>query len=1362
VTPTAQHAKSASTTKTDLFALLRGPLSARGTGAPKIGQSRRLRLPFVFALAAILTLVIGVASASAAVEHKEITSFTGAETPAGSFGEANGVAVDAATGDVYVADIANNVVDKFTAAGKYICQITGEGSASMSLSECDKNPEPLENPSTPAGAFAFSEPAAVAVDNSTSAADPSAGDVYVLDKGHDVIDKFSAAGAYLGEVAGGSFSTLDGLSVDAAGNVWVAGGVKVPTPIPPFEQLGPSVEEFNPTGESIFHFIPALGNPPEPAFAVDSNDNTYLTGVHGVDKYDSTGSSLGYIDNCGFCQAAIATDLSTDDVYVDDANPQGGMNQPHVTEYDAAGETVIQFGETQLASGSMSGGIAVNPVSGDVYLANPVSGRVYVFDPAPGPRVVPLGASDIQTTSCTFNATVNPEGAATTYQFEYGTSTEYEQSLPSTPASAGSGTIPVAASAEPTDLLGGTTYHYRVVATNANGTIDGADRTCTTLPIPVIDDASATDLTSSTADLNAQINPEGSATTYHFDYGTSTAYGTSTPEASIPAGTTDTPVSAHIEGLGANTTYHWRVVATNANGTTTGVDHTFVYETTGGGLPDNRAYEMVTPPQKNAALIGATVGLLPDIAPDGSRVMLGSVQCFAGAGSCTADRGLVAQPFAFSRTPSGWVTTPLEPPATEFPVDSSWLYSAETGTALFSSPTEPDGEDDWYAHEIGGPFVDIGPATFPGYGASDILGFDKSIVATADLSDLVWNGAGSNKGLWPFDETRLEEAASVYEYAGAGNRSPILVGVTGGYENGENHDLIGQCGTEIGGGEPTADHYHSLSANGSRVFLGVEGDDGGGECASSGKAPPVHELYVRVSQSETIAISQPKAPETQSSDRVDENCTSEECQKDITEEANWRDASFEGASADGSKVFFTSTQQLTDLASQDSNAGDSAYRRGCAETEGANGCNLYEAELGEVEEAGSRKTIVKSLVAASAGDTSGLGPRVQAVTAISSDGSHVYFIAKGALSGNANDRGQIARPGADNFYVYERDESYPEGHTTFIATLPASSLQVDEPAVGDMNVTPDGRFLVFASRGDLTADDSSTSGTQQIFRYDAETGQLVRISIGEHGFNDNGNAGVLGGEYQNPTGEPGYAGDANIVPASKGFFHAGVARADPTMSDDGSYVFFESPVALTPRALNDVPVGTLENGEVFFAQNVYEYHEGQVYLISDGRDTSNFAGQSSVGLDGSDASGKNVFFTTADPLVAKDTDTQVDVYDARVCEPENGNPCIAEPAPAPAPCQGEACHGIPPAPPSLLTPGSASFNGQGNIAPTTVVKPKAKALTRSQKLADALKSCRKDRKKAKRQSCEKQARGRYGPAKEKAKAKKASNDRRGK
>jgi hypothetical protein len=424
-------------------------------------------------------------------------------------------------------------------------------------------------------------------------------------------------------------------------------------------------------------------------------------------------------------------------------------------------------------------------------------------------------------------------------------------------------------------------------------------------------------------------------------------------------------------------------------------------------------------------------------------------------------------------------------------------------------------------------------------------------------------------------------------------------------------------------------------------------------------------------------------------------------------------------------VFFPSTQQLTNSASEDTNTSDSAKSSGCAVTTGPNGCNLYEYDFGAATG--------HNLIDVSAADQSGDGPRMQGALAISSDGSHVYFVAKGTLTVTPNAFGQKARDGSANLYLYERDATYPQGRTVFIATLPEADREEWNSGVGRANVVPNGRFLVFASHGTLTPDDLREDDAPQVFRYDAETGELIRITIGEHGYNDNGNSGT---------------GEATIVEAEKDFDRT-PARADPTMSDDGSHVFFTSPIALAPGALNDVSIGTSLGGQPSYARNVYEYHDGQVSLISDGKDTSEVDGVSSVHLIGSDTSGSNVFFTTADSLVPQDTDTQLDYYDARICT--SSNPCIPPATPEPTGCQGEACHGQPSTPPQFGASASATLSGAGNLAATAPPAVKPKSLTRAQKLAKALKLCKKDRSRSKRAKCEKTAHSKFGPSRRSAK-----------
>jgi hypothetical protein len=250
---------------------------------------------------------------------------------------------------------------------------------------------------------------------------------------------------------------------------------------------------------------------------------------------------------------------------------------------------------------------------------------------------------------------------------------------------------------------------------------------------------------------------------------------------------------------------------------------------------------------------------------------------------------------------------------------------------------------------------------------------------------------------------------------------------------------------------------------------------------------------------------------------------------------------------------------------------------------------------------------------------------------------------------------------------------------------------------------------------------------------------MTRISIGAKGFNDNGNDAV---------------GDATIAGFARSVEAASVPeRSNPSMSNDGSYIFFQSPAGLTPDALNNFQVESAgEGGTTGYAQNIYEYHDGEISLISDGKDTSrtNRVAQFSVELLGADTSGADVFFSTVDQLTAEDTDTQRDYYDAHVCS--EAVPCLA-PAEVVSPCaEANTCHGSSPSAPSIQGPVSTDPTSSGNLAPGQTAaptplpkpKPKPKALTRAQKLAKALKACKK-KPQGHRKACEAKARKLYGP-----------------
>jgi hypothetical protein len=191
--------------------------------------------------------------------------------------------------------------------------------------------------------------------------------------------------------------------------------------------------------------------------------------------------------------------------------------------------------------------------------------------------VVPAGATGLATKveakGATLNGIANPNGATTKYYFEYGTTESY--GTKTTEISVGSGTSDLEESKAITGLTAATKYDVRMVTTNANGTTDGLNQVFTTASKPFVETKAATGAGETEATLHGIVNPEGEETKYSFEYGETTSYGKTTPEASAGAGTSNVEVSKTITGLEAGKTYDFRIVATNGSGTSDGGNQTF-------------------------------------------------------------------------------------------------------------------------------------------------------------------------------------------------------------------------------------------------------------------------------------------------------------------------------------------------------------------------------------------------------------------------------------------------------------------------------------------------------------------------------------------------------------------------------------------------------------------------------------------------------------------------------------------------------------------------------------------------------------------------------------------------------------------
>jgi hypothetical protein len=332
---------------------------------------------------------------------------------------------------------------------------------------------------------------------------------------------------------------------------------------------------------------------------------------------------------------------------------------------------------------------------------------------------------------------------------------------------------------------------------------------------------------------------------------------------------------------------------------------------------------------------------------------------------------------------------------------------------------------------------------------------------------------------------------------------------------------------------------------------------------------------------------------------------------------------------------------------------------------------------------------------------------------VSEDGSHVYFVASGALAGE-NREGKVPIPGQPNLYVFERDATHPAGHLAFIATLAAQD-QEDWAAedIRPVQATPDGHFLVFQSGADLTPGD--TSSATQIFEYDASSEELARVSTGEAGYA----AGITSAdENASSIEQQRYSHESNPGASSEGL----------VVSDDGSLVVFTSAGGLTRDAAG--------GGGVYEFRTMGRLSEGRVFLLA--RDSPAFR----VNRLMTDAAGTDVIYRTTESLLPEDGDSVLDTYDAR----ENGG---ALAGPFAQDCEiNRSCQGPLTAPPLLggNSRGSAGTPGGGNLslAQTPVGPVHARVLTRVQLLAKALKACR-SRSRRLRTMCEKRARRRYGP-----------------
>jgi hypothetical protein len=696
-------------------------------------------------------------------------------------------------------------------------------------------------------------------------------------------------------------------------------------------------------------------------------------------------------------------------------------------------------------------------------------------------------------------------------------------------------------------------------------------------------------------------------------------------------------------------------------------------------LPEGRHYELVSPPYKG----GYGAKHIEAVAPDGESVAFISNGAFAGAPSSDAFNEYVAR-----RGASGWSTAPMVASAALAPNPETRDVSSTLGTALafgktggpnevatfngteeaflLHSTDSPDTQANW---EVAGKVIEtLGKeyfvATYEG--------------GSADFCHLFFHeGGGAGHSFAP--EAFGMAAEGVYELDRGCGGEPVSVRLLG-LDN-EGKPVVPSCQAELGfgtgpfAGPGVASAFNAISQGGGEVFFTTGSAQGSG-CGQ------VHQLFVRLGGERTLEVSKPLGEECRKGAPAEVPC----------EGAPGRaSAHFVGASRNGSRVFFTTTAPLTGGKEEGKNLYMASI--GCPSAEGE-ACVV----AGE-----AANTTVTSLVQVSHDPNVGGAAGVQGVVRLAPDGSRVYFVAAGDLLSGAeratlqSEGRPVPHLGADNMYLYERDARFPEGHMSFIADLCSgleSSGSVSDlrcPSTGSdselwghvqngevQTAGVDGRFLVFSTSAQLVSGD--TDQAQDVYRYDAETGALERVSVGEGGHDANGN-----GSY-GATIKAGHFGTTTTTVRDE------YEMDNRAVSEDGSRIVFTSAEPLSENAINHL-------------ENAYEWHkepgwsEGRVSLVSTGSATEPL---SDVTIS---PAGNDVFFVTSQGLVPQDTDGAPDVYDARLGA---GFP----PAPAEEEeCSGDACQGPLTNPAPLLVPGSVSQPAGGNFpapAPAPAVKPKAK------------------------------------------------------
>jgi hypothetical protein len=753
------------------------------------------------------------------------------------------------------------------------------------------------------------------------------------------------------------------------------------------------------------------------------------------------------------------TDASDNNIF---AVERTSGSQSIVTEYSGEGQPMQTFG---TAEGGFTGlqnakAVAVNPTTHDVYVTSTdESPRIDVFhlsESVTVPDATTLAAGHPSGTTATLKGTVNADEVETTdCKFEWGLNTLYGFSaIPCSEGNSFSGSSDQEVTAPVGSLTLGTQYHYRLAVKNSNGHYSyGTDKIFEASTAPTATTLIIDRVNTDGARFNTELNPHGGTTHYHFEYGLedctiSVCQQIPASDETLGSRLAVAPVSKTSIGLTPDTLYHVRVVAENGAGeaVASNVFRTYpapptndpcgnaqVRQQTGASLLlDCRAYELVS--AANAGGYEVESDLVPGqepfpAYPDATDRVLyglhfGSIPFIAGS---PTNYGL--DPYVARRTESGWTTEYVGLPADGMADQEAF------GSPLLSS--------DEGLHDF----------AFGGSGICEpCFGGEAGINIPLRL-----NGGAATPGmLGSFSPFEPAPSGHVVKYLSA-DGSHLVFGSTQQFETAGEEGALTIYQRDLKGGTTqvvsTDESGNTLSgpgvaeldqsSGGSRVLIGEV-------LSTDALGNPHYHLYMHIGNSPNSADLTPGATEG---------------------------VLFDGMTADGSRVFFTTDDELlggdTDPSgdiyeAQVSPGGAVSLRLISIKSTGTpsndEGCTPPGTPNSWNSPSGSGKC---SAVAFAAGAGLGAGDAT------------FYFVSPEQLEGAEGTPNQpnlyVVKPGGDPEYVATIDTSvgkapqapaeHPLEKSTFATAEAAEALTVDQ-SNGDV-------YVVQGTKGKLSRFDSS-------------------------------------------------------------------------------------------------------------------------------------------------------------------------------------------------------------------------------------------------------------------------------------------------